>query len=200
MQLWTIQSLAFWEALQREKVLRTTRQHVIDLGMGEYNFPSYDWLCEQMIERIGPRPEPGIYPMWAYFQFAGAKKRRPDLRRVRSWHRRGEQHVLIELKVDEKRVLLSDYDDWHYVLNDWYFALSEAEKESFKKANHPEEVARTLKLGSWQRCLDMDIDMPEFSSPRDEKIIQATFWEIRLEDVVGVRQFEGSSNPAQFSR
>ena len=188
----------FWEAIQREKVLRATRRHVVDTGMGEYNLPAYNWLREQMIERVGPPPELDIYPIWAYFQFNDARHRRPDLRRVRSWHPRGEQQVLMELKIDENRVLLSDYVDWHYVLNDWYFAPSEAESEAFEAANHPEEVARAMKLESWTKCLDMDFHAPDISSPRDEKTIQATFWELRLEDVIEVHPFEGSGNPTKF--
>ncbi|BCM90423.1 hypothetical protein IAD21_02275 [Abditibacteriota bacterium] len=203
MQLWTIQSLAVWEILQRDKVLRCTRQHVIDSWWPEAVesiFRSYDWLREQMIERIGPPPEPDIYPMWAYFQYWDAKQRRPDLRRIRCQYPRGEQHFQLELEVDEKRVLLSDHGDWNYVLSDYYFPSNEGGLEEFEDAGHPEEVTRMMKLESWQKCLDMDFHAPDISSPRDEKRIQATFWELRLEDVVGVRQFEGSGNPAIFGK
>lgn len=199
MQLWTIQSAEVWQILQRNKVLRAKREHVIQSWDSDYNLPAYDWLRERMTERVGPPPEPDIYPMWAYFQFADAKHRCPDLRRVRSWHPRGKQMLLLELGVDENRVLLSDYYDWHYVLNDYYFGLSEAENIDFENADHPAEVARALKFESWLRCLDMDFHAPGYSSPRDEKTIQATIWELRVEDVVGVREFVGSGTPSRFS-
>ncbi len=200
MQLWTIHSLAVWEILQRDKVLRATREHVIQNWEGDFMLRPYDWLRERMVERVGTPPEPDIYPMWTYFQYWDAQQRRPDLRRIRHQYPRGKRQVLLELKVDEGRVLLSDHGDWHYVLNDYYFPTSEADSDAFENANHPEEVARAMKLESWQKCLDLDFHEPYVSSPRDEKRIQATMWELRLEDVVRVRQFEGSSNPAIFLR
>ncbi len=194
MTLWKIESLTVWHKLQQESVLRARREH-IDADF----LNAYDWLRGQMTPRIGPPPEPDVYPMWAYFQFASATKRRPDLRRISSGYSRDQTMVLVELGVEESRVLLSDYHDWHYVLNDQYFPVSLDDFESFASANHDEETARQLKLRSWPRIFDLDFRAPEVTSPRDEKTIQATFWELRLEDVASLREFRGRGNPKNFA-
>lgn len=143
MQLWTIQPFSLWEELQRKKLLRTRLEHVTASWWGRDNLLSYNWLRQQMIERIGPPPEADVYPMWAYFQWHDAKHRRPDLRSVASWSRHGSKMVLLELKVEESRVLLSDYETWQYVLNDWYLPLSEKDGEAFEAVSHSDELART---------------------------------------------------------
>lgn len=137
--------------------------------------------------------------MWAYFQWNGVKHRRPDLRSVASWFERRSKMVRLELNVEESRVLLSDHETWHYVLNDRYLPLSEEDGQVFEAANHPDELACELKLKSWARCLDMNFHARNISAPRDDKTIQATFWKLCLEDVASVRKFQGRGAPKIFA-
>lgn len=72
-----------------------------------------------MSRRIGEPPLGVRYPVWAWFQYENERSRRPDLRR--SAHGpSGTRAVLIEFDIAEDQVLLSDFDLWHYVLNEWY--------------------------------------------------------------------------------
>lgn len=199
MQLWTIQPFRVWQEWQREGALCARSEHVTASWWGRDNLNAYNWLREQMIERIGPPPEADFYPTWAYFQFADATRRRPDLRTVRSWHPRGARVVLLELRADASHVLLSDFETWHYVLNDWYLPVSEEDGEAFEAASHPDEIASRLKRASWVRCLDLAWEAPGIASAREEKTIQATFWQLPLTDVVSVREFTGRGNPQQFA-
>ncbi|UYZ73367.1 DUF3841 domain-containing protein [Moraxella bovis] len=68
--------------------------------------------------------------MWAWYHAHGANKPKPDLRK--SGHLpKGERGVRIEFTLPKERVLLSNFDGWHAVLNDWCFALDDDEYEHY---------------------------------------------------------------------
>ena len=109
--------------------------------------------------------------------------------------------MLLELGVSPDRVLLSDFELWHYALNYWYLPATIREGEAFEKkvesrglsfykdkplpdASLHEEIVR-----SWERIFDLDFAEPELASPRKGKSIQATLWELRASDVQSVREF-----------
>ena len=130
---------------------------------------------------------------------------KPDLRAA-GYLNKGERGVRVELKVANDRVLLSDFDLWHYVLNYWHLPTTEKDGKAFEKKlaraglsfygrnhQHPlphvryrQEIER-----SWERIFDTDWADREhaIASPPKKKSIQATLWELVLDDVVEVRQF-----------
>ena len=60
MRLWTIQPEVLFDKLQPEKVIRCDSEKsllVTECGFG----PSYGWMAEQMMRRIGPPPA-GVRP------------------------------------------------------------------------------------------------------------------------------------------
>ena len=134
---------------------------------------AYDWLVNYMTRIIGPAPDGIKYPVWAWYRLRGREKR-PDL----SWvEYKGfkEPMVLLEIEISDNKVVLSDEEKWTCAqLNnapwcdtdeelDWYYddnSVSSKEKEEFKNK-------------SWYKVFNID----------ESQNVQATFWEIRKENV-----------------
>ena len=104
MKYWTVQDLPAWEVAQQTGVLTGNAKHITD-GFEQ----PYDWMVVQMQKRLGVSES--FYPIWLWTT-------RPDLR-TRGFLSKGDVGVLLEVEVDSSRVLLSDYDSWHCVLN-WF--------------------------------------------------------------------------------
>ena len=138
---------------------------------GEYSFaPAYQWLAKEMVKRIGPAPTGVAYPIWAWY------KSDDDFA---DWGPEGEKYAKLTVDIDPSRVVLSDFDDWHCVLNCSPLLTDEEAESDFDanwdryEAEGPEAVEAT-----WQRI---------FHSDRD--YVQATFWELLLSDIVEVEVF-----------
>ncbi len=203
--LWSIQPREVWRLLKREGVVRVQR----DLIEPEY-LSAYDWLVAQMRRRVGPAPNGVTYPMWAWQRWRGLTQPKPDLRVVR--HFEQGRFVRLELNIETGRILSSDYDLWHYALSYWYLPASERDSLRFDRElkaagldnhsqrplSHPEYHARIQ--ASWERIFDLNWQQPYTSFPRAEKRLQATLWEIRLEDVVEVTPFVGALRDAEHRK
>lgn len=194
MQAWSIQSLAAWQVLQTTGVLRTDPV-LLDPAF----LPAYQWLVAQMKTRIGPPPPGCHFPVWFWYQWQDAEKRKPDLRT--SGHLpKGEQGVRLTLTIQADAALLSDFDLWHYVLNYWYLPSSVAEGDAFaaELAAVGLDSYRTKPLpapyherlvASWQRIFDLDWAAPALADPKAEKQLQGVVWEITLAQVQEVQAF-----------
>ena len=194
MILWTIQNVIGWDTLKRTGLLRGSSRY-IDNDFAE----AYQWLSDQMHTRIGPKPAHDTWPVWAWYQWEGERKK-PDLRQG-GLLRKGESGVRIEFEVDDKMVLLSDFDLWHYVLNYWYLPRSEKDGRQFEAIlrRHNLSFYRTTPLpnkkfyndivDSWQRIFDLDWSAKGISDRRSKKSIQATLWEIRYDYVRNAKEF-----------
>jgi hypothetical protein len=91
-------------------------------------------------------------------------------------------------------VLLSDEEAWHAVLNDSYHGNSTNEQEfdaewEWFESLPPDEQDR-IKRKSWGKIF---IVSPPFENDweRRGKYIQATFWELRLDQIIAIRNFKG---------
>ena len=128
MVIWSILTQQAWDDLQRRGRLRVGRRHVTQDFLGPYA-----WMAKQMERRLRtPRPSKNAMPIWAWYQWEGVDRRKPDLRSG-GYLDKGEQGVRVELKVADDRVLLSDFDLWHYVLNYWYLPESEKDGKAFEE-------------------------------------------------------------------
>ena len=149
---------------------------------------SYDWLVRQMEKRIGPRPEGVVYPVWAWYQFAGKKK--PDLRRERWGNgRTGERLACILLGVPEDQVLLSDFGNGHHVLGGWPILETEEESDRYDAwaETASDEERKAFLHSNWEKIFDIEPFDNGYASRGED--IQATFWELKKEYVRGVRFF-----------
>ena len=191
MRLWTIQPSTLYELLETEKVIQCNplKSELIT----EFGFSvAYDWMAEQMRLHVGDPPDGVKYPIWAWYAM-NWKNRRPDLRRV-EFRGYNEDQVCIELEIPDSDVLLSDEETWHIVLNQGYYGNStneadyDAEYEWFE--NLPQDEKKRVKEKSWEKIFEVS---PPLDTEWDRRgmFIQATFWELRLEQVINVRHFKG---------
>ncbi|HAS55200.1 MAG: hypothetical protein A2X56_05500 [Nitrospirae bacterium GWC2_57_13] len=195
MILWTIQTSEAWKRLQEKGVLRADDGRISeDMRLG------YGWMANQMRRRLGPPPMERAALLWAWYQWSGVKRKRPDLRSAGHLPA-GSRGVRIEFEIDDGRVLLSDFDLWHYVLNYWYLPVSEADGDAFLRELQerglsfytakpvPDPGYHGKIERSWERIFDLQWTEEALVHPRERKSIQACIWELRWEQVKRADQF-----------
>ncbi len=162
---------------------------------------AYRWMADQMKKRLGPPPYADCFPVWAWYQWESAKRKRPDLR-AGGHLSKNERGVRIDFECHENAALLSDFELWHYVLNYWYLPESEAYGEAFeaelereglsffktKPLLHPEYHEKIVR--SWDKIFALDWTEPDFASPRDQKSIQSTVWQLKIDQVRSYKHFK----------
>jgi hypothetical protein len=191
MKLWTIQRIEVWELLQTQGVYRGAKECVWE----EFHAP-YEWLIGEMEKRIGPRPDPQSYPVWAWKRWCGSRLR-PDLR-FGGHLEKGTRGVRLEIDIPDEQVVLSDFDKWHYALGYWYLAETDEEEEAFnaeikrhgldyyRQKPLPNDDYHQKIVDSWQRIFDI---APECEEDARTLSTQATFWELKWEQVKRVDFF-----------
>ena len=185
-KLWTMQTRQTWDDLQRTGVFRTDTALC---WMAEYFPQAYSWLAREMTKRVGPPPQGVDYPVWAWYMQNGRHKK-PDLRSERWGYGPGdEDYCCIELEIAPQRVLLSDFDVWHGVLNNGLISDTEEEDVALEAfhASLSDEEKTAYKEKNWERVFDIS-PLSNNWTTRGEWV-QATFWELRREDVRAVRFF-----------
>jgi len=127
-------------------------------------------MAAALARKIEP-PTKSAAPVWAWFQFRDAARKKPDLR----WAghlKSGTRGVRVELVLSPSSVLLSDFDLWHYVLNNW--ALDDG--SGSRRRN-------------WSRIFDLDFALEDIARVRARKAIQAVFWTAPLSAVADLDSF-----------
>ena len=104
MKLWTIQPVSFYQTLQEKGIVYCDREGY----WCKHNRLMYDWLVEQMRQRIGNPPLPEIhYPLWAWYQYHSRKKPCPPKTPLK----KGEEYsVYFEIEIPDNEVVLTDFD------------------------------------------------------------------------------------------
>lgn len=117
----------------------------LDTAVPDYA-EAYAWMRGQMAQRLSGYS--GEQPVWAYLS-------RPNMRQ-QDWD---TDRVLIVADVPRERVLLSDYDLWHYVLNQWMICDSEAESDRAEEAGwqtwEPIRESGPEMIASWAKVFDL---------------------------------------------
>lgn len=167
---------------------------------------AYNSMIEQMKKRLKiQRPNDLAYPVWAWYQWCGENKRKPDLR-YSGYAQRGTKLCRIEFEIEEDEVLLSDFDLFHHVLNYWYIPKNERDDnafdkemgknnitlldlQDFKKNSKKIDLLRNKIEKSWDLIFDIDWYDEYITSSKYEKSIQAVFWELRREQVIDIKEF-----------
>lgn len=186
MRLWTMQTLPAYRSLIDNGYF------ICDEKYADRDFTSaYKWLMGQMDKKGIYHPINCKTPIWAWYRYNG-KNKKPDLRNS-GFGIRGTKSVCIELEIPENDVLLSDYTDWHRVLNNGYNDNSNNEQEWEKETSWYESLSgknkQLVKIKSWEKIFDIPT-VPYKNDWRSYGYwVQATFWVIRIEDIVKVQTF-----------
>lgn len=123
---------------------------------------AYSWI-ESKMEQSNRE----VHPIWAWYKYKG--KYFPDLRC--SGHiPKGEIGYRIKFHVDEKDVLLTDFIDWHIILN--------SSEEDIKKG-YVEFDEYTFNFD------DIIVD-----SNSELDYIQATVWRVNKEQIISAKKFK----------
>lgn len=148
-------------------------------------FPKeYNWMYDEYVKRCNIKERDsnkGLVWCW---------KDKPDLRR-RGYHDRGTDLVLLKLNIDNDKVLASDFNVWHFVLNDWSVALNEEEEEYYFNLKSSNDVRyEEEKLKSW--CIIFDIDLLKACDylSGDTQEIQYVTGKVPISQVEVVRYFK----------
>ncbi|MFD0986249.1 DUF3841 domain-containing protein [Methyloligella solikamskensis] len=193
MRLWTIQTKAAWDYLQKHGVLRASRKHQSE------DWPlAYKWMTDQLSKRVGPPPSNGMIPLWGWYQCRGQSRKRPDLRFWRFRTNPPGKYTLIECDLPDEHVVLSDYDAWHIILNEGFVSVTDDDDDEYYAGCRQyeltptpelaEELNRTL-YGSWERVIDMEALTEPGYYAMDRKSIQACFWEIKQDQIKSAKPF-----------
>lgn len=194
-RLWTIKPLSIYEALLENGEVAVFES---EFANSDPKFLyGYEWLIDQMKRRIGESPHPNQYPMWAWFQWMNYNQNKPDMRKY--WLEKGEKNVRLTIEMDRKDVLLSDFELWHNVfchqipvIADPNFLKTIPEDDlpylGYSETSFPDlsEKHQNLIKSTWDNIFNLNI-----SESWHSKSIQATFWNLRLEDVKKVELFTG---------
>lgn len=126
----------------------------------------YLWMMKQMNKRLTVYD--GEYPIWLW-------SIKPDLRR-KGYLNKGTKAVLLEIDISNDRVLLSDFQAWHCVLNDCTLEDYSGEDIGMEK--------------SWERIFDLEflkrhLDWGQFN----ELDIQGVTGKIYLNQIKTVKEF-----------
>lgn len=107
-----------------------------------------------------------------------------DLRRTE--FRAIKDSIMYEVELPSSDVLLSDFDNWHYVLNDWYLSSTWNEKDWENEESWfdslPQDIQKQKMLESWERIFDIEPYETDFAAKG--KFVQATFWKLREKDII----------------
>ncbi|RCW40535.1 DUF3841 domain-containing protein [Paenibacillus prosopidis] len=96
---WTIQTTEVWEQFKKQGYLEGTKVYAM--------YPKeYTWMMKQMNKRLTNYK--GEYPIWLWIK-------KPDMRSTCHFSSY-TQCVRLRLDLNDRDVLVSDFDDWHMVL------------------------------------------------------------------------------------
>ena len=188
MKLWTMQPVEVYDILVKDGVFRCDPAKIPEPSFAD----SYGWLMDQL-DKKDKKPENVQLPIWAWFRFDKMEKK-PDLRHS-CYGTRGDKMVCLEIEIPDEKVLLSDFDLWHFPLNNWWLDdcfRPDYNEEDYDKAHEwfdslSKEQQEIEKEKSWHQIFNIE--------PYDSywiargNYVQAIFWELRLENVKKVQYF-----------
>ena len=194
MQLFTVQTKEAYEAMMESGSLRIgEREAPFTLAVREsFIFEeAYAYVTERMRRYIGEAPKGCMYPIWAWYKYAG---RRAPIK-PRLYEEYGEQ-MLITFRVPKKSVLLSDFNLYDaYCLHSLPMLPEEALAEYMRlqrERGGDADVSFLLsfvKDASWER---MFLPYADKALSDTKSYIQANVWEIKREQIVSAELLQPS--------
>lgn len=168
---YSIQTKEAWDMANKQKCLQGNPAYICFEDFEE----SYSWMMEQMSKRL-PRYR-GERPIWLWLE-------KPDMRQ--SLHAETNSAIVrLTIQLEEEDVLVSDFEDWHFVLNNSYLAYSEAEYEEYKRGE-----AKHGKPDTWVRIFEMERDVEEaWAGKEEDRRFQGVTGKIPINAITKVEHF-----------
>lgn len=188
MILWTIQPVEVYNQILEKGYYSCVEQKSEFLEIESFK-KAYDWYIQKMTLQVGNAPREVKYPVWAWYKRNG-KHKKPDLRE-NGYAKTGTKMVCMEIEISDENVLLSDFDAWHFVLNDYYFSQAASEEEWDKEQDLfdflPEIKQQEKKEQSWNFIFD--VKKENYCELNEKLFIQATFWILYASQIRKVQFF-----------
>lgn len=195
MILWTIQPRKLYEEIME------TGSYAFDATKNPFRNDyeeAYAWIEQAMSDRGIRRNHTSDPLVWAWHTWDGAH-RLPQLNDEYLWsddpmwrnseHEKdshGRDEVLLEIEVPDDQVLLSDYDAWHFVLNEGYYGEARSDDEADAEwkwfATLPANEQKQLMEASWLKIFN--ISRVENDTRGSVNYIQATFFGLKKEQIL----------------
>lgn len=190
MTLWTTQPAEIYDQIIRKGYYHFDESRISPDAWIYSCRDAYDWLVEEMKKRIGNPPDGIKYPVWAWY-IHDSKRKKPDLRKM-GLGGRGEPSVCLEIEISDDEVVLSDEELWIFVMNNWYLNTSICQEDYDKEEAWFESLSndkqQAIKTKSWQQVFNIEPFNNGFYIKG--RYVQATFWELRTEQIRSVRFFK----------
>ncbi len=186
MRLWTLQDEDVYNTVMTEGQYRCIASKSECLKDDRFK-RAYDWLVTKMEEKLGMVPKGVVYPVWAWLK-------KPDMRK-HNFYPKGMKIYRIQFEIDLKDIFLTDYNLWHFVLNnemyfdfdpkdyedvnEWYDTWYAEERKIIMMGR---DVYEKAKRESW------NVVICDEESPSN-RIVQVTFWELKKEQIKKVDIF-----------
>jgi hypothetical protein len=151
-----------------------------DIICADYFVDAYEWIEGKMKVLLPPSDIECKHPVWAWYKYNGKSK--PDLRK--SHFNKGDIFYCIKFEIDDSKVVLSDFENWHLV-------LGAKDEEEFKTKHTIFDIEESDDISSYieqgfvieDNKLKYDWNNIILDKKSDNKDIQATFWYITFDQV-----------------
>lgn len=186
MRLYTIQPIEVVNELKNKGYFKCNYNLSTFKNDNEF-YEAYCWMSKKMKEKIGEVK--GIdFPIWAWRIYEGkvgypAKDEYQDTYKT--------EYKIIECEIPDDKVVLSDFDNWHYVIGKWWLDDSNNEDEYNKNRKWFEKLTQEEQSKIIEKSWDKIFKVDRFENEwiRRGIYVQATFWELKIEDVINILDY-----------
>jgi hypothetical protein len=191
-RLYSYQAQEAWDIAEQKGYWAGSQGVVEDRDFWEFR-QAYAWMQEQMATRIPDYS--GDLPMWGWLK-------RPSAKPKPTQYQGTSGIIRLTVMVPLKRILFSDYDSWHHVLNVMHLSKTEREHDEHCKIwagkardsehRHTPEYLEAIRP-SWQSCLAFNPatnqEELDWGGSTKRFIVQACVDRFKWDEVVAVRRF-----------
>lgn len=194
MIVWTNQPYSVYQQLKKTGRFVCDPRQALDHEFTDYA-AAYHWMQIQLKRKVGLPPADVTTPIWAWYR-RNWHHQRPDFR---DRHDYADQ-VCLEVEVAESQILLSDFEHWNFVLNDWRISMvtSEAawEQDQVWFMSLPKAQQQRVKHHSWQQIFDITQRHGDWEKNGDT--VQGCFWELRWPQVRRAWRLQGRERAVEL--
>lgn len=180
MIMWTIQPYSVYQQLVKNAYFYCDPNKSANWKDTDFRL-AYQWMIKQLEVKAARPCNQITTPLWAWYRSHDYRHQRPDFR----WSRDYSDEVCIEFDIPEEKVLLSDFEAWHFVLNNWYYSSARSKEEWEQDEKRFDSLSKIeqqhIKERSWQQIFDITPRHGEWT--RNGEIVQGCFWLLRLNQV-----------------